>query len=167
MPSNIGLAMYNWRMKERLSLKEAANWLGLNPVTVQRLEQGTGNPSAKTLKKVQKVLSNLGENVPEEDNGEGQTQVASAYKPFTQRLAETYPDLQKRFDAEQENSKKHDQASAPDLLYLIGYFEGVAAASGIDMTKQIEQLKLLQKQQENITKKENYYATQQGNPRVY
>lgn len=166
MPSNIGLTMYNWRMKERLSLEEAANWLGLNPVTVQRLEQGTGNPSNKTLEKVQKVLGDLGENVPEENSGEGQAQEA-LHKPFTQRLAEAYPDLQKRFDTEQKNSKKHAQASASDLLYLIGYFEGVATASGIDMTKQIEQLKLLQKQQENITKKENYYATQQGNPRVY
>lgn len=133
---NIGLAIYNWRMKEGLTARDAGNWIGISDQTIKNLEHGRVQPSPKTLKKIQKCLGDLGEldDSPSEE---------TTYVPFTERLAAMYPEKQQQFD---EEAKVQAAANAPsdadrsDIARIIGYFEGVAAATGVKMCDNINHL---------------------------
>lgn len=134
-----GLALYNWRTKNSMSQQQAASWLGVSYQTVANIETGRTNPSKKTLRKLCNVVGNLGEQAVEEAP---ETPENGSYVPFTDRLANAYPELQKKFDneAKAEETVTAKETGKPDLQRIIGFFEGVAAATGIDMSKQIAQL---------------------------
>lgn len=134
-----GLALYNWRTKNSMSQQQAASWLGVSYQTVANIETGRTNPSKKTLRKLCNVVGDLGEQAVEEAP---ETPENGSYVPFTERLAKVYPELQKKFDneAKAEETVTTKEPAKTDLQRLIGFFEGVAAATGIDMSKQIAQL---------------------------
>lgn len=134
-----GLALYNWRTKNSMSQQQAASWLGVSYQTVANIETGRTNPSKKTLRKLCNVVGDLGEQVVEEAP---ETPENGSYVPFTDRLANAYPELRKKFDneAKAEETVTAKETGKPDLQRIIGFFEGVAAATGIDMSKQIAQL---------------------------
>lgn len=130
---NIGLAIYNWRMKEGLTARDAGNWIGISDQTIKNLERGRVQPSQKTLRKIQKCLGDLGEldTKPTEE---------ATYVPFTERLAAMYPEKQKQFDEEAKAQAAPNDADRSDIARIIGYFEGVAAATGVKMCDNIGKL---------------------------
>lgn len=130
---NIGLAIYNWRMKEGLTARDAGNWIGISDQTIKNLERGSVQPSPKTLRKIRKVLGEL-DDIPAEE---------PVCVPFTERLAAMYPEKQKQFDEEAAKAAKDtapNDADRSDIARIIGYFEGVAAATGVKMCDQISSL---------------------------
>lgn len=134
-----GLALYNWRTKNSMSQQQAASWLGVSYQTVYNIERGRTKPSKKTLRKLCNVVGDLDEQAAEEVS---ETSENGSYVPFTECLAKAYPELQKKFDneAKAEETVTPKETKKPDLQRLIGFFEGVAAATGIDMSKQVAQL---------------------------
>lgn len=137
---NIGLAIYNWRTKNGMSQQQAASWLGVSYQTVANIETGRTNPSKKTLRKLCNVVGDLGEQAVEEAP---ETPENGSYVPFTERLAAMYPEKQQQFD---EEAKAKAAANAPsdadrsDIARIIGYFEGVAAATDVKMCDNINHL---------------------------
>lgn len=136
------LALYNWRKQNDMTQQQAASWLGVSFQTIANIERGRTNPSKKTLARMRKVIGEPPEQVAEEN---AEPHEKSSYVPFTERLAAAYPDLQKKFDEETKNEQvQTDEIHArPEILRLIGFFEGIAAATKVDMSKQIAQLESL------------------------
>lgn len=137
-----GLALYNWRMKNSLSQQQAAHWLGISCQTVANIEAGRTNPSKKTSGRIRKVIGNLNERAVEEVS---ETPENANYVPFTERLANAYPELQKKFDNEVaiDEAKAKETSENPNAQRLLGFLEGVAMATGVDMSKQIAQFESL------------------------
>lgn len=147
---SFSMDLYNWRTEQGLSQKQAGNWIGVSAVTIDNIEKNRVNPSKNTIAKFKKVTG-ISRDIDYDTKEAEQKTSTKEYKPFTERLAEAFPEKYAKYEAEQKETKLSARPApieesthiSTEASYLVGFFEGITVATKIDATEQLKKLRMM------------------------